>query len=129
MIPERAIIEWRKFVPWIKEIMVEQDLIICRSLVAIYNDEFLSSRLAFRGGTALENKSLNADNVIKCYHRYISFSDGESPSRAVYLANMEEKLQEDVFLQDAQAILRPSLIFNPQEAYEVVKKELIEKLF
>ena len=37
MIPERAIIEWREFVPWIREIMVEQDLIICRALIAIYN--------------------------------------------------------------------------------------------
>jgi len=262
MIPERAIIEWRESVPWIKEIMVEQDLIICRVLVAIYNDDFLSSRLAFRGGTALhklylspqsrysedidlvqiqsenvgtildklrevlsflgkpvvkqkknnntmvfrvdstfppivhirlkieinckehfnvlglikapfkiknqwfngnceittyqldeltgtklralyqrkkgrdlfdlqkalENPNLNTDNVIKCYHKYISFSDGESPSQAVYLANMEEKLQEDVFLNDTQTLLRPSLDFNPQEAYKVVKKALIEKI-
>ena len=262
MIPERAIIEWREFVPWIKEIMVEQDLIICRALVAIFNDEFLSSRLAFRGGTALhklylspqsrysedvdlvqikpesvgaildklreilsflgkpvikqkknnntmvfrvdstfppiihirlkieinckehfnvlglvkipfkvknqwfngnceittyqleellgtklralyqrkkgrdlfdlhralENKNLNSDNVIKCYHKYISFSDGESPSQTVFLANMEEKMQEDIFLNDTQTLLRPSLVFNTQEAYEVVKKELIEKI-
>ena len=33
--------------------MVEQDLIICRALVCIFNDEFLASQLAFRGGTAL----------------------------------------------------------------------------
>ena len=59
MIPERAIIEWREFVPWIKEQMVEQDLIICRALVAIYNDEFLYSRLAFRGGTALHKLYLS----------------------------------------------------------------------
>jgi predicted nucleotidyltransferase component of viral defense system len=262
MIPERAIIEWREFVPWIKEIMVEQDLIICRTLISIYNNKFLSSRLAFRGGTALhklylspqsrysedidlvqiqsenvgaildklreilsflgkpiikqkknnntmvfrvdstfppilpvrlkieinckehfnvlglvkvpfevknqwyngdceittyqldelagtklralyqrkkgrdlfdlhkamENINLNTDNVIKCYHKYISFSDGKSPSQAVYLSNMEEKLQDDVFLNDTQVLLRPSLDFNPQEAYEVVKRELIEKI-
>jgi len=59
MIPERAIIEWREFVPWIKETMVEQDLIICRALVAIYNDEFLASHLAFRGGTALHKLYLS----------------------------------------------------------------------
>jgi predicted nucleotidyltransferase component of viral defense system len=261
MIPQRAITEWREYVPWIKETMVEQDLIICRALVAIYNDEFLASRLAFRGGTALhklylspqprysedidlvqiqpenvgtvfdklrivlsflgkpiikqkknnntmvfrvdstfssisirlkieinckehfnvlglvkipfavknqwfngqceivsyqleelmgtklralyqrkkgrdlfdlhkalENKNPNTDNVIKCYHKYISFSDGESPSQTVYLANMEEKMQEDVFLNDTQTLLRPSLVFNPSKAYEVVKKELIEKI-
>ena len=77
---------------------------------------------------ALENKSLNADNVIKCFYEYISFSDGKPPSQAIYLANMDEKMQEDVFLKDTQALLRPSVIFNPQAAYELVKKELIEKL-
>ena len=262
MIPERAIIEWREFVPWIKETMVEQDLIICRALVAIYNDEFLASHLAFRGGTALhklylspqprysqdidlvqiqsegvgtildklrevlsflgkpvikqkknnntmifsvdstfspiipirlkieinckehfnvlglvkipfevknqwfngsckittyqldeligtklralyqrkkgrdlfdlhkalESNCLNTENVMKCYHKYISFSDGESPSQAVYLVNMEEKMLEDVFLNDTQTLLRPSIVFNPQEAYEIVKRELIEKI-
>ena len=33
--------------------MIEQDLIICRALVSIYSDPFLSDHLAFRGGTAL----------------------------------------------------------------------------
>jgi predicted nucleotidyltransferase component of viral defense system len=32
---------------------VEQDLLISRVVVAIYSDEFLASRLAWRGGTAL----------------------------------------------------------------------------
>jgi hypothetical protein len=53
MIPESAIIEWRDTVPWAEDAQVEQDLIICRALTAIYQDEFLSKRLAFRGGTAL----------------------------------------------------------------------------
>jgi predicted nucleotidyltransferase component of viral defense system len=262
MIQQVFIVEWNKTAPWLDMQMVEQDLIICRSLVAIYNDDFLASRLAFRGGTALhklylspqsrysedidlvqiqpenvgaildklrevlsflgkpvvkqkknnntmvfrvnstfppitpirlkieinckehfnvlglvkipfevksqwfdgsceittyqldeligtklralyqrkkgrdlfdlqkalENKNLNTNNVIKCFYEYISFSDGQSPSQAVYLANMDEKMQEDVFLKDTQALLRPSIIFNPQAAYEVVKKELIEKM-
>ena len=53
MIPESAIIAWRNTVPWSEVSQVEQDLIICRSLTAIYNDEYLSGRLAFRGGTAI----------------------------------------------------------------------------
>lgn len=32
---------------------VEEDLVISRSLVEIYSDDFLRQRLAFRGGTAL----------------------------------------------------------------------------
>ena len=262
MIPKESIVEWKQIAPWLEMQMVEQDLIICRALVAIYTDEFLASRLAFRGGTALhklylspqprysedidlvqiqpenigtifdklrevlsflgkpvikqkknnnavvfrvdstfppvmpirlkieinckehfnvlglakipfevknqwfngscevttyqldeligtklralyqrkkgrdlfdlqkalENPNLNADNVIKCYYQYISFSDGESPSQAVYLANMEEKIREEIFLNDMKALLRPSLVFNPQEAYEIVKRKLIEKI-
>lgn len=262
MIPKEHITEWKATAPWTDMLMVEQDLIICRALVAIYNDEFLSSHLAFRGGTALhklylspqarysedidlvqiqagnvgtildklrevlsflgkpvikqkrnnntmvfkadstfppiisirlkieinckehftvlglikipfevksqwfngaceittyqldeligtklralyqrkkgrdlfdlqkalENQNLNTDNVIQCYREYIAFSDGESPSQAVYLANMEEKMQEEIFLNDTQALLRPSLTFNPQDAYEIVKIKLIEKI-
>ena len=262
MIPKEHIIEWKATAPWDEMLMVEQDLIICRALVAIYNDEFLSSHLAFRGGTALhklylspqprysedidlvqiqlgsvgaildklrevlsflgkpiikqkrnnntmvfkvdstfppivsirlkveinckehftvlgltkipfemkskwfsgtceittyqldelvgtklralyqrkkgrdlfdlqkalENPTLNPDNVVKCYREYIEFSDGASPSQTVYLANMEDKMQEEIFLSDTQALLRPSLTFNPQEAYEIVKRELIEKI-
>jgi len=59
MIPESAIIEWRDVVPWAEDAQVEQDLIICRALTAIYQDEFLSKRLAFRGGTALHKLYLS----------------------------------------------------------------------
>jgi predicted nucleotidyltransferase component of viral defense system len=262
MIHENAINEWSETVPWVSKKNVEQDLLICRALVAIYNDEFLASRLAFRGGTALhklylqpqprysedidlvqiipenvgaildklrevlsflgqpiikqkrnnntmvfrvdstfppilpirlkieinckehftvlglskfpfavnnqwfsgsceittyqldeligtklralyqrkkgrdlfdlqralENPNLNPDNVIKCYREYIAFSDGESPTKAVYLANMEEKMQEEIFLNDTQGLLRPTMGFNPQEAWEVVRRKLVEKI-
>jgi predicted nucleotidyltransferase component of viral defense system len=53
MIPENAIIEWSEFVPWVEKKYVEQDLIICRALIHLFNDEYLASHLAFRGGTAL----------------------------------------------------------------------------
>ena len=53
MINITAITEWRTIVPWSKNEQVEQDLIICRALVAIFSDDFLANELAFRGGTAL----------------------------------------------------------------------------
>ena len=261
MIPATAIIEWENDHPWANKKQVEQDLIISRALVAIYNNQFLASRLAFRGGTAmyklylsplrysedidlvqiqpenignifdklrevlsflgkpavkqkknnntmvfrvnstfppvmpinlkieinckehftvlglkkmpfevenqwfsgrceittyqldeltgtkfralyqrkkgrdlfdlqkaLENPNLNTDNVVGCFRKYISFSDGNPPSKTVYLANLDEKMQDRFFLSDIQPLLRPSMIYNPHEAYEVVKMGLIEKL-
>lgn len=262
MIPKEHIIEWKASAPWNEMLMVEQDLIICRALIAIYADEFLSSNLAFRGGTALhklylsqqprysedidlvqikagnvgeildklrevltflgrpvikqkrnnntmlfkvestfppivpiklkveinckehftvlgyakipfevksrwfngncmittyhldeligtklralyqrkkgrdlfdlqkalENPNINPDNVVMCYRRYMEFSDGQSPSQTVFLANIEEKMHEEIFLNDTKAILRPSVIYKPQEAFESVKVKLIERI-
>jgi len=52
MIPRRYIEEWKEHAPWPDNAQVEQDLIIERSLIAIFSDEILQASLAFRGGTA-----------------------------------------------------------------------------
>ncbi|MGN1233635.1 MAG: nucleotidyl transferase AbiEii/AbiGii toxin family protein [Candidatus Cryptobacteroides sp.] len=59
MIPELYIDEWHEVVPWSNPLMVEQDLIICRTLVSIFSDPFLKENLAFRGGTALHKLFLS----------------------------------------------------------------------
>lgn len=59
MIDRTAITQWSKQMPWDSVAQVEQDLLICRCLVAIYSDEFLASQLAFRGGTALHKLYLS----------------------------------------------------------------------
>jgi predicted nucleotidyltransferase component of viral defense system len=59
MISRSDIIAWRKIAPWQANEQVEQDLVICRSLVEIFSDEFLQQHLAFRGGTALHKLYLH----------------------------------------------------------------------
>lgn len=59
MIPQAYITEWSQQVPWQTNEQVEQDLVICRALVEIFSDEWLASRLAFRGGTALHKLYLH----------------------------------------------------------------------
>jgi len=53
MIPELYIEQWKKNAPWVTLSMVEQDMIISRALIALYNQPKVCSSLAFRGGTAL----------------------------------------------------------------------------
>ena len=53
MINRLAIQQWSEHAPWTDNAQIEQDLIICRALIAIFSDDFLASQLAFRGGTAL----------------------------------------------------------------------------
>ena len=64
MINRASIIQWSKQVPWNDNAQIEQDLIISRALVAIFSDEFLSSQLAFRGGTALHKLYLSPVNQL-----------------------------------------------------------------
>jgi predicted nucleotidyltransferase component of viral defense system len=45
--------EWRQQVPWQQSLQVEQDLIISRALVNLYERPDIRDRLVFRGGTAL----------------------------------------------------------------------------
>jgi predicted nucleotidyltransferase component of viral defense system len=59
MIPQAYITEWSNTVPWQTNEQVEQDLVICRVLVALFSDELLAKSLAFRGGTALHKLYLN----------------------------------------------------------------------
>ena len=53
MIPINAITQWRKNAPWLYQSQIEQDLVLSRALISLYQNEILRKTLAFRGGTAL----------------------------------------------------------------------------
>ena len=53
MIPEPIVLKWREIAGWQMNGQVEQDLVISRALVELFNNDYLKSRIAFRGGTAL----------------------------------------------------------------------------
>ena len=53
MIPLAAITAWSNTFPWVNPHFVEQDLVLCRVLVELFNDDLIASKIAFRGGTAI----------------------------------------------------------------------------
>ena len=59
MIPLAAITAWSNTFPWADPHYVEQDLVLCRVLTELFNDSFLASNLAFRGGTAIHKLYLS----------------------------------------------------------------------
>ena len=264
MIPRTHIIAWQKNAPWKTNAQIEQDLVICRALIAIFSDEFLASSLAFRGGTALhklylhpqprysedidlvqirpepiketiqrlqkqlsfidassvvdqkrnnntlkfrfnsefppvqtlkvkveinckehftvmgyqkfpfEVKSswftgscdittyrleellgtklralyqrrkgrdlydlykallqvpeLDKEAIVQCYQEYMGFVVGQSPTRKQFIQNMEAKMLDAEFLGDLAALIRTDEKYDQEEAYELVKTEIIEKL-
>ena len=58
MIPAAAITAWGNTRPWPSREQVEQDLLLARTIVAIYDHPLLRKELVFRGGTCLHQVRL-----------------------------------------------------------------------
>src|ERR1700677_1708598 len=54
----RDILAHQTAVPWPTLRQVEQDLILCRAMAALFNDRFLRTQIAMRGGTLLHKVHL-----------------------------------------------------------------------
>jgi predicted nucleotidyltransferase component of viral defense system len=57
-ITRQDILAHQAVVPWAAQYQVEQDLLLCRAMVALFEDKFLSSQIAMRGGTLLHKVHL-----------------------------------------------------------------------
>ncbi len=57
-ITRQDILAYQVVVPWAAQYQVEQDLLLCQSMVALFDDAFLSSQIAMRGGTLLHKVHL-----------------------------------------------------------------------
>jgi predicted nucleotidyltransferase component of viral defense system len=58
VIPEPSITAWSTTRPWPSRPAIEQDLLLARTVVAIYEHPYLRNELAFRGGTCLHQVHL-----------------------------------------------------------------------
>lgn len=72
--------------------------------------------------------AINKKAILKCYHAYMDFVVEQPPSQKMYLLNMEAKMLDDEFAGDITALIRPTEVYNQMVAYELVRKELLEKL-
>ncbi|HAB17137.1 MAG TPA: nucleotidyl transferase AbiEii/AbiGii toxin family protein, partial [Verrucomicrobiales bacterium] len=52
-ITRQDILAHQAIVPWAAQYQVEQDLLLCRTMVALFGDAFLRTQIAMRGGTLL----------------------------------------------------------------------------
>lgn len=77
---------------------------------------------------ALSEASVDIDEIIKCYNRYISFAVQQPPTYRQFINNMEEKMTDPDFLGDTQGLIRPDREFNPKLGYELVRSQLLDKL-
>jgi predicted nucleotidyltransferase component of viral defense system len=57
-ITRQDILAHQTVVPWSAQYQVEQDLLLCRAMAALFDDAFLSGQIAMRGGTLLHKAHL-----------------------------------------------------------------------
>jgi predicted nucleotidyltransferase component of viral defense system len=75
------------------------------------------------------NMDINIDEILECFRAYIVFAtDKKPPSQNEFLQNIEAKENDPDFIGDMEALLRPEIAYNQQEACEWLKDEIIEKI-
>ncbi|MCD4698426.1 MAG: nucleotidyl transferase AbiEii/AbiGii toxin family protein [Bacteroidales bacterium] len=77
---------------------------------------------------ALNNADLNISKIIQCYKRYMEFSDKKPATSKEIIANLEDKMNDENFKGDIVGLLRPEVKFDMHKAYELVKKELLNRI-
>jgi predicted nucleotidyltransferase component of viral defense system len=76
-----------------------------------------------------QNIDLDYEQIINCFKVYTSFATGKRPpSKKEFLLNIEEKEVSSEFTGDMEALLRPEIKYNQSDAFNWLKKELIEKM-
>lgn len=74
------------------------------------------------------NNNLDLDLILTCYRAYMDANVDTPPSRKQYLNNLNEKMEDDEFLGDTESLLRPGERYNPEEAYSIVREQLLNKI-
>lgn len=77
---------------------------------------------------AMTQRDVEVENVLQSYRKYMEFVVGKTPSYKQFVKNMEEKMHDAEFLEDTAALLRPGILFSPQEAYPLVYEKLIDRM-
>lgn len=74
------------------------------------------------------NLDLDYEKIIKCFHQYMEFSVGKSPSSKEFFLNLEAKENDLNFTGDMEALLRSGIEYDQSKAFEWVKEKLVSKL-
>jgi predicted nucleotidyltransferase component of viral defense system len=71
---------------------------------------------------------LSTEKIIQVFQYYMKHEVSGIPSKVSYLKNLEDKMKDPEFLGDTTALLRPDETYDPNEGFDLVKKEIIERM-
>lgn len=103
----------------------EQDDLLGTKTRALYQRS--KGRDLFDLHHAISTAGANPKRIAEAFKQYIN-KQGLSVSRKEFIDNIEEKMQDENFRHDTPALLIPGLEYNIDDAWKLVKQELIELL-
>lgn len=76
----------------------------------------------------MEHGTVDADTVLRCFRRYMTWDGKTLPSRSEFLSNMEDKVIMPEYVEDMKLMLRPGTPFDVEQSYNDVSRSFIDKL-
>ena len=76
----------------------------------------------------LKNLDIDTGKIIHCYNIHMMNSVNKPPTQKQFLSHINEKMMDKDFLEDIQLVLKQGIEYKNEEAWELVRKELIEKI-
>jgi predicted nucleotidyltransferase component of viral defense system len=77
---------------------------------------------------ALTQQNIDIEKLIYCYKLYVKNVVNTSPTQKQFLASMNEKMSDKDFREDIYLLLEKAVEYDIDTAWELVRKELVEKI-
>ena len=77
---------------------------------------------------AYQHHSVDTNQLLQCYRKYMSFDVENPPNQKLFIANLEEKMLDRDFTGDINMILRPSVEYDNEQAFQFIKQNILEKI-
>lgn len=77
---------------------------------------------------ALRMSEVDIERVIDCWRKYMGIDGHKVPSGEDFAENMNLKMSSSDYLNDMIDILRPGVVFDANDAYVRVKKNVLAKI-
>jgi predicted nucleotidyltransferase component of viral defense system len=77
---------------------------------------------------AFTHLEIDTDKLLWCNKLYYENAEEKQPTQKQFLRNMEEKLTDNEFIGDIFPVLMPEIEYDDMIAWELIKKELVEKI-
>jgi predicted nucleotidyltransferase component of viral defense system len=76
---------------------------------------------------AMTQTNAEPSKIIAAWKYYME-EEGNAVSQLEFIDNMEKKMTDKDFLGDMRGLLRPNIVYEPENAYQFIKTELLEKI-